>query len=160
MPRSAQRFSLTQSSGCDSLTEATWFTSPGFLVGGSVLLPCFVVLTPDPVVGEDIRETVREVLPGARVRLSTTFDEVCAALHDATGDIVTVLHAPTSELRHPELRRLLDMRKARVCAIHAPITSEVSLDWVYVPPPFTTPELSSALRRLIVGMTAGTFGWR
>lgn len=122
-----------------------------FRVGGSDLLPYFVVLTPDPVVGEDIRETVREVLPKARVRLSTTVDEACAALDETTGDVVTVLHATASELRHPELRRLLEMRNARVCAIHAPIMSEVSLDWVYVPPPFTTPELSSALKRLAGG---------
>jgi len=115
------------------------------------LLPFFVVLTPDPVVGEDIRETVREVLPDARIRLSTTIDDVCAALQHATGNVVTVLHATASELRCPELRRLIDVRKARVCAIHAPITDEDPLDWVFVPPPFTTPELSSALRRLARG---------
>ena len=120
---------------CDSRIDPVHFTA-WVCLGDSSLLPFFVVLTPDPVVGEDIRETVREVLPEARVRLSATIEDACTALLDATGDvIVTVLHATASELRCPELRRLLDMRKARVCAIHTPIMDEEPLDWIYVPPP-------------------------
>ncbi|MBF9028862.1 hypothetical protein HKCCE3408_00520 [Rhodobacterales bacterium HKCCE3408] len=106
------------------------------------------ILEHDVIVAQDIAETAHEFLPGARICVSSALDQFRDALREAPlGQAVAIVDAGSAELRDAALAELLGTRRARVIAIAEPQASATGADWIFLPPPFSTTALLSALRK-------------
>lgn len=114
------------------------------------MLQTITILERDPVIAQDIGETLAELFPGVTVSLFLTLRDLCDALITRAEDAgLAILHGTTDELSDPELARLTSLRHMRVVAIQNPTTAANTRGWIFLPPPFTTPDLKAALRRAL-----------
>ncbi|MEL6644864.1 MAG: hypothetical protein AAFQ79_13100 [Pseudomonadota bacterium] len=114
------------------------------------MLHSITILERDPVIAQDIGETLAELFPGVTVSLFSTLRDLCDALIMRAEDAgLAVLHGTSDELRDPELARLTALKRIRVVAIQSPTPEAATEGWIFLPPPFTTPDLKAALRRAL-----------
>lgn len=100
----------------------------------------------DPVIAQDIKETVLGLWPEARTQLAGSVGEASAFLQDAAEWTWAILHGSLEELRNLALLGGGSLASTTTIAIHSRIAEEPFANWVFVPPPFTSPELEAALR--------------
>ncbi|MEL6516689.1 MAG: hypothetical protein AAFQ39_03155 [Pseudomonadota bacterium] len=108
------------------------------------------ILERDPIIAEDIRDTMAALFPDAVIDVHDELRAFCDALAArAAPNGLAIVHATTGELRDPELARILTARDVRTVAIRAPLADAAFANWVFLTPPFTTPDLQAAALRAI-----------
>ena len=104
----------------------------------------------DPVVAEDIAETVASTLTDADVAQVVSLEEAAARVGGrAAGSAIAILHGTRDELCDRRLLAALSAARTRVIAIHRPLPCAAARDWIFLPPPFTDEALRTALGRAL-----------
>lgn len=113
------------------------------------MLSHVTILERDPVVAQDIGTTVVDMFPGVPTTFATSISKTCdniLARHDYLG--LAIVRATRAELETPILIDALRQTRSRILAISQPMQDAAYVDWSFLAPPFTTPDLEAALRRL------------
>ena len=108
----------------------------------------FTVLERDPVIAQDISETILELHQDPRIVLATTVPETCdAIMGQADNGGYAILNLTSDQMQDQRLIEVLRGRQVRTIVLHQPLTETPHADWTFLPPPFSTAQLQFALRQ-------------
>ncbi|QUJ77046.1 hypothetical protein KDD17_03145 [Sulfitobacter albidus] len=108
-----------------------------------------LVFISDPILRDDVIETVNEVHPQAQIEIAEDYDQACERLHALDGWAWAIIN--------PELDRApidaslkglgfaMQARAALPVVLSAPVRDTDTQNWIFLEPPFNTPMLRDAL---------------
>lgn len=104
-----------------------------------------LILERNPIIAQDIHETVLGVLPNAQVKMADAIEDAVTVLANQEDWAWVVLDCKAEELENPDLKAALAQRVRHPVVIHDPIPLDGAEHWIFLEPPFTTTSLENAL---------------
>ncbi len=107
----------------------------------------FIVFQRDPIIAQDISETILELHEQPKIVVTRSVAEMLSAVEGGppTGGYA-ILDLTADQIRDQRLIDLLRGRQVRTIVLHAPLVEGSGLNWTFLPPPFSTAQLQHALR--------------
>lgn len=106
------------------------------------------MLERDPVIAQDISETILELHEQPQIILAKSVPEMCdAILLQPENGGYAILDVTSDQMQDPRLVALLQGRQVRTIVLHEPLPNADRPEWTFLPPPFSTAQLQQALRK-------------
>lgn len=108
----------------------------------------FIVFERDPVIAQDISETILELHEQPMIVVTRSMSEMVSAINGQAQDGgYAILDLTSDQIKDQRLIDLLRGRQMRTIVLHARLPGAPATEWTFLPPPFSTAQLQQALRR-------------